>query len=102
MTFKIKLKVGFFKTQFYNLAINDGKLILTPFDNKENDLVINDNQLKSVNFIQWESREGELEIITHDAVYLGSLAEKDDFAKLFPILSKELGSKFLIHKGALD
>lgn len=102
MTFKIKLKVGFFKTRLYDLVIDQGQMYLKPQEENENILIIKNSELQSIYFIKKEANEGELEIVTHDSIYIGSLASSDDFVKLAQVLSKEFGNKFMLHKSALD
>ncbi|HZK44592.1 MAG TPA: hypothetical protein VFC73_09965 [Syntrophomonadaceae bacterium] len=99
MTFKIKLKVGYFKTELYNLAISEGNITLSPLDNKADFLFIENSELKSVGYIKRENREGELEIITSDTIYTGTLLASDSLVELYKTLSKELGNKFAFHKG---
>lgn len=102
MTFKIKLKVGFFKTKPYELSVNKGQIALIPLEENENVILINNSELQSVNFITKDIRGGEIEIITKDDIYIGSLVVSNEFKELEKVLSKELGHKIILHKSVLD
>ena len=96
MTFKIKLKRGFFKTELYDLSISSDLLILTPTDYPSPSLEITKEELKSIAFIARENSEGEIEIITNDVIYNGNLLNGEDNAFLGQVLYKEFGNKFTL------
>lgn len=96
MTFKIKLKQGFFKTVLYHLTISPGLLILTPADYTAPSLKITKEELKSIAFIARENSEGDIEIITNDEIYIGNLLIGENNALLGQVLYKEFGNKFTL------
>lgn len=100
MIIKIKLKTGYFKTQLYKLSISEGNITLTPLGNKGDNILIENNKLKSIGYIKRGNRVGELEIISDDVIYTGVLEEKDNFPELYQIFTKEFGNKFTLHRGA--
>ncbi len=102
MTFAIKFKVGFFKTRIYNLTVSQGRIILQPLDTNEKTLIIDDSQLQSVGFTKRENKDGELEIITNNKIYIGNFVKKDDCLKLSQILYKEFKDKVAWQKGVPD
>lgn len=100
MTFEIKLKVGFFKTQAYYLTIAGEQIILTPQDSSETErLVIERKELKSVSIISRNVTSADLEITTHRHTYLGSISPSDDLKELTRNLAQEFGDKFIFHHG---
>ncbi len=94
MTFKVKLKIGFFKTQLYDLVISQGQMFWRPQEKSEAALLIKNSELESVCLIKKNGGETELEIVTSDAVYVGILVTGDDFSRLKQVLAKEFGNKF--------
>lgn len=92
MTFSIKLKTGFFRTQSYFLTIDQGQIILTPQEGKEKDpLIIDVHTIQSISLTA-----GELEIIT-DVIYGGVFSPQTDLKQLSNLLGTEFGEKFTIH-----
>jgi len=100
MTFEIRLKVGFFKTQVYYLTVGYGQIIMTPQDNDGNDrVVINKDELQSVSLMSRNWGSAELEIVTLNNIYIGSLAAQTDLKKLAGNLDREFGAKFVFQRG---
>lgn len=97
MTYKIKLKAGFFKTQPYSLIISQGQIILTPQEDSGNGrLVIGKNDLRSVCLIKKDLGSGEFEIVTHSGIYIGSFAPQTDLEEVRHALAKEFGKKVIL------
>lgn len=100
MTFEIKIKAGFFKTQNYYLTVEAGQIILTPREDSENRrLVIEDHNLKSVSIISRNTYSGELEITTHSNTYIGSINLQTGMEEITKKLAQEFGSKFIFQHG---
>lgn len=100
MTFEIRLKAGFFKTQAYYLTIEAGQIILTPVDNASIEReVIEREELKSVSIISRTMNSGELEIATQKQIYLGSISPSADLEELTRNLAQEFGDKFIFQHG---
>lgn len=91
MTFDVKLKTGFFKTQSYYLTISQGQLVLTPQDGLDDSrLVIDAHNLQSIYLTA-----GEFEIIA-DVIYTGSFAPHTNLNQLSYLLATEFGEKFIV------
>lgn len=103
MSYKIKLKVGFFKTQLCTVEINSQQISLIPQENGAKSIIIKNDALKTAGFITNDNRgDEELEIVTVDATYRGTLVDKNDFTDLSQVLYQEFGKKFILHKGTLS
>lgn len=90
MTYDIKLKTGFFKTQPYLLILDQGQIILTPHAADDNSrLVIDAGSIRSISLTA-----DEFEIIT-DVLYTGRLSNQTDVNQLSYLLAKEFGDKFI-------
>lgn len=91
MTFDVKLKIGFFKTQSYFLTISQGQIVLTPQDGNENSrLVIDAHNIQSIYLTT-----GEFEIIS-DVIYTGSFSAHTNLNQLSYLLATEFGEKFIV------
>ncbi len=102
VTFEIKLKVGFFKTQDYYLTIAGEQIILTPRDSSETErLVIAREELKLVSIISRNLTCADLEIRTPTNTYLGRISPSDDLKELSSHLVQEFGDKFNFQHGNL-
>jgi len=100
VTFEIKLKAGFFKTQTYYLTVEAEQIILTPLDDPETERqVIDKKELKSISIYSRNMTSGELEIITHSNTYLGSISSSADLEELTRCLALEFGDKFNFQHG---
>ncbi|KUG02693.1 hypothetical protein ASZ90_019918 [hydrocarbon metagenome] len=96
MTFDIKLKVGFFKTQPYYLAIRPGQIIMTPQEDQEDgSLVIEDKELQSVSITRRKLHSMELEIVSHSITLIGSFASQTDMEEAAKNLAREFKHKFI-------
>ena len=103
MTFEIKLKVGFFKTQPYDLVIRLGQIILTPQEDQEyGSLVIEDKELQSVSITRRKLHSMELEIVAHSIVLIGSFASQTDMEEAAKILSREFKDKFIFSSESFE
>lgn len=90
LTFKIKLKTGFFKTQPYDLTIGKGQIILTPLENNRNRrLVINEEDLQSIYIIIGNVPSCELEIITASNRYIASFVDQTCLKEVANVFAKE-------------
>ena len=97
MTFEIKVKVGFFKTQPYQLTFGPGQIILTPLEDIDNGLlVIKGQDLKSVSIMR-RMPSGEIEIATHSNTFIGTFNSQSDLEDVAKILSKGFSAKFTFH-----
>ncbi len=100
MTFKIKLKTGFFKTRYYYLTIGQGQIILTPQqDNEDGRLVINEEDLQSICITRRNLTVSELEIITHSNTHIGSITDQISLEEVSNVFTKEFGHKFIFQHG---
>lgn len=98
MHFIIKLKVGFFKTMLYRLSLEEGELILTPQENPNKTLIIKNHELQTVSFLTKDTKSGEIEIVTNNSIYRGSMETGEDMEKLERALAKEFGKQIIIKK----
>ncbi|MDD2555552.1 MAG: hypothetical protein PHN17_04280 [Syntrophaceticus sp.] len=99
VTFEIRLKAGFFKTQVCYLKVGSGQIILIPQEHDGNDrVVINGDELQSVNIMSRNLTYAELEIVTTTNIYVGSLAAETDLKKLAVNLGQEFGAKFVLQR----
>ncbi|MEW6624756.1 MAG: hypothetical protein AB1420_16800 [Bacillota bacterium] len=93
MTIDIKLKSGFFKTQLYSLVIFQNQISLIPKENSElNKINIRPEDLISVNIFKRGSRVVELEIITKNGSYTGTIDTESNVEELLSTL-KEIWQK---------
>ncbi len=100
VTFEIRLKAGFFKTQTYYLTVGSGQIIMTPQENDGKDrVVIKEDELQSISMTSRNWVSAELEIATPTNIYVGSLAAQTDLKKLASNLDQEFGSKFVFQRG---
>ena len=100
MTFEIKIKAGFFKTQPYYLTIETRQIILTPQSEAENGrVVIDDKDLKAVSIISKNMNSSEIEIITYSNTYIGSINSENDLKEITRHLAQEFGGKFILQCG---
>jgi hypothetical protein len=91
MTFDVRLKTGFFKTQPYFLTISQGQIILTPQDaDDDGRLVIDADNVQSIYLTS-----GEFEIIT-DVIYTGILPAHTNIKQLSHLLATEFGEKLIV------
>lgn len=98
LTFEIRLKAGFFKTQVYYLTVGSGQIVLTPLERDGNDrVVINGDELQSVSMMN-RGNHAELEIVASTNIYVGSLAAQTDIKKLAGNLDREFGAKFVLQR----
>lgn len=96
MTYEIKLKKGFFKTQPYLLTVADGQIILTSQgESADNRLVIGNSEVTSICIIM-TMRSGEIEIVTPGAIYIGIFAPLTDMEKVRQVFSKEFANKIVL------
>lgn len=96
MTYEIKLKVGFFKTQPYCLTITGGQIILTPQEDGVDDRpVIDNSELTSICIIK-TMKSGEFEIITPGGIYVGTFAPQTDLEKVRHVFARAFGPKFVM------
>lgn len=99
MTFEIRLKAGFFKTQAYYLTVGSGQIIMTPQENDGKErVVINKDELQSVSLMSRNWTSAEMEIVTPTNIYVGSLAEPTDLKKLASNLEQEFGAKYVLQR----
>lgn len=97
LTFKIKLKTGFFKTQPYDLTLGKGQIILTPLeDNRNRRLVINAEDLQAIWIIIRNVSAGELEIITESNSYIARFTDQSCLEEVSIVFAKEFGSKVIV------
>ena len=100
LTFEIKMKEGFFKTQPYYLTIETGKIILTPQDDSDSRrLVIEEQELRAINITSTNMTIGEMEITTRDNTYIGSLTSHNDLSEIANHLARQFGEKFVFLRG---
>ncbi|AFQ43778.1 hypothetical protein [Desulfosporosinus meridiei] len=93
LTFKIKLKTGFFKTQPYDLTLGKGEIILTPLeDNDGSCLVIKGEDLQAI-WINIRNVSAELEIMTVTNSYIASFTDHTCLEEVSIVLAKEFGGK---------
>lgn len=103
MTFEIKMKVGFFKTQAYCLTTESGQIVLTPLGNSEMERqVIEWEELKSVSIISQNMTSVELEIAAHSHTYFGSISSSADLEEIIRNLAREFGNKFIFQHGNIQ
>lgn len=99
VTYEIKLKEGFFKTQVYYLTVGSGQIILTPQEHDDKDqVVINGDELQSVSIMSRNRTSPELEIVTSTNIYDGNLSAQIDLKKLAGDLDQEFGLKFVLQR----
>lgn len=90
MTFDIKLRSGFFKTEPYSFTIDQGQIVLIPQAANDNSrLVIDGRSIQSIYLTA-----GEFEILT-DVLYTGSFSNQTDLNQLSYLFAKEFGEKFI-------
>jgi hypothetical protein len=100
LTFEIKMKAGFFKTQAYCLTAESGQIVLTPLDNLEMEpQVIEWEELKSVSIISRNMTSAELEIAAHGRTYVGSISSTADLEEIIRNFAREFGHKFIFQHG---
>lgn len=100
MTFEIKVKIGFFKTQPYQLTFGPGQIILTPLEDIDNGLLVMEGRdLKSVSIMRRNLTSGEIEIVTHSNTFIGSFNSQRDLEDVAKILSKEFSAIFTFQNG---
>lgn len=91
MTFDVRLKTGFFRTQSYFLTIGQGQIILTPQDDNDDcRLVIDADNIRSIYLTS-----GEFEIIT-DVIYTGIFPAHTNINQLSYLLATEFGEKLIV------
>ena len=97
MTYEIRLKRGFFKTQPYYLTIASGQIILTPKELLgDKRLVIRDSDLTSICVTRTKT-SGEIEIVTPQDTYVGHFVPPIDFVELGQVFTAAFGRKFALH-----
>lgn len=95
MTFVIKIKSGFFKTESWFLTLSPGQLIIAPQDGDSNRRrVIGQDEVQSICIIRHNSRLGDLEIVSRDRTYVGSFTVPGDMEEAARILAGEFRSRF--------
>ncbi len=95
MTFEIKVRSGFFKTETWYLNLRPGQLTMTPQDGDlSRRRVISQEEVQSICIIQHNSRVGDLEIVSQDATYLGSFTVPGDMEEAARILARMFRSRF--------
>ncbi len=100
MTFKIKFKAGFFKTELYYLSIEAGKIIMLPQGYEAEDfLVIDGEELLSVSIMSRNLISGEMEIVTRSNTYIGIFDSPADLEEMAKIFAQEFGAKFTFQLG---
>jgi hypothetical protein len=100
LTFKIRLKTGFFKTQPYYLTIGQGQIILTPQEDMEKGrLIISEADLQSVCITRQQLSAGELEIITRSGACVGIFSDETDLEEVSSVFSREFGPKLIFQQG---
>jgi hypothetical protein len=96
LIFKIKLKMGFFKTQSYDLTIGQGQIILIPLEDHANGrLEIYEEDLKSICITRRNVSVCELEIITETNIYIARLIDRTDLEEVSNVLINEFGCKLI-------
>lgn len=98
MPFAIKFKVGFFKTKIYELDVQKGQIVLKPQEGNGENCVIKHEEIESVSFISKDTKNVEIEIVTRNDIYLGSVIPGVDIGELEKIMAKELGPKLALCK----
>jgi len=95
VTYEIRFKTGFFKTQCYILNIFERKMILTPREkDKLEQIVIIDKDLIAVEIINKDSSGAEIEIKTKNESYFGIITTGID--QLLLTLIREFGNKITV------
>lgn len=95
MTFEIKLKSGFFRTESWFLTLSPGQLIMTPQDGESNRRrVIDQEEVQSICIIRHSSRVGDLEIVCRDRTYVCCFTAPGDMEEAARILAGEFRSRF--------
>lgn len=95
MTFEIKLKSGFFRTESWFLTLSPGQLIMTPQDGDfHRRRVTNQEEVQSICIIRHNSRVGDLEIVSRDGTWVGSFTVPGDMEEAARILAGEYRSRF--------
>ncbi|MDD3655035.1 MAG: hypothetical protein PHO01_12825 [Desulfotomaculaceae bacterium] len=95
MTFEIKLRVGFFKTRCYRLIIAHRKILLTPHDDNNEQIIIDDKELISIDISKKGCKTGELEIISQNRVYIGNFVHQRNLKEVCRFFAGEFGNKFI-------
>jgi len=97
LTYELKLKTGFFKTEFYDLCIYDDKIVLVSKENTAlQEIVITKKDLNSISLINKNSKFFEIEIRTQQGIFIGNLSTSFDSKELLRILVKNFDGKILI------
>ncbi len=95
MTFAIKLKSGFFRTESWFLTLSPGQLIMTPQDGDVNRRrVIGQEDVQSICIIRHSSRVGDLEIVSREGNYVCSFTAPGDMEEAARILAGDFRSRF--------
>jgi len=96
MTYEIKLKTGFFKTEEYILDVSKTQTTLTPKDKLEtSNIVIEASELISLTITKGKNYLTEFEIHSRDCTYTGIIDRRYSFDQLIYDFTKELGDKFI-------
>lgn len=95
MTFEIKLKSGFFRTESWYLTLRPGQLTMTPQDGDPNRRrVMAQEEVQSICIIRHNSRAGDVEIVSRDVTYVGSFTTPGDMEEAARILAQIFPSRF--------
>lgn len=100
MTFEIKLKTGFFKTQCYYLTVGHRQILLTPREADNEKFIIDDNELISICIFKKSCQTGEFEIITQSRVYIVNFAIQTNLEEVCQSFVKEFDNKLISRSGA--
>lgn len=100
MTYNVRFRAGFFKTQPYVLDISAGQILLYPRDDKSMEsFVIKSHELERISISKGNTNSREIEIKTRTDTYIGILDSRTDFEQFLCDLSREFGRKFIINGG---
>lgn len=97
MTFEIKLKAGFFKTQQYFLTIGRKHINLTPQNAANDSFLIDDNELIAIGIFKKNRQTAEIEIITSSSVYTGAFSLRKNLEEVCLALVKEFGNILFVN-----
>lgn len=101
LTFAIKLKTGFFKTQPFFLTISQGRIILESLEDPiQGRIIIGEEDLESVCLIRRRNPATvELEIMTVFGSYVAGLSESVSCEELTRAFNEEFGCRLVQKDG---
>lgn len=96
LTYELKLRTGFFKTEQYNLGVNENKIVLAPKKNQMlQEIIIMPENLKSISLSNKNNNLFELEIQTQQGIFVGDLLTAVNIKRLLIMLNKNFAGKFI-------